>query len=322
MKHPFSIIKNAFVRITIGIILMVASWVLFIKNLRLSIQFTWGMEVKFVAPSVNEQIIRQDLTKKLGDAGFTDVQITFQKNTSYTSLLIKTKVEDDAKVAPLAKEIQDYLVTTKVVSWDKEILESSIIGPSVGSYIQSSALQALIRGIVALSIYMIFAFRSIRTVISPGILAAITVFTMLFDIAFPAGAYGLLMYFNPTIQVDTTFIIAILTTMGYSINDTIIIFDRVRENILINEKNIIGGKVTYKSIFENSLRQTMRRSLITSCGVLISLAAMYFFGESLMRLFSFTMFAGVISGSYSSIFLSAPLAYIMLGKYQKEKHKE
>jgi SecD/SecF fusion protein len=108
-----------------------------------------------------------------------------------------------------------------------------------------------------MAIYMMFSFATIRKSVSPSVLAMVTIVTMVFDISIPAGAYGFLMMINSSITIDTVFIIAVLTNMGYSINDTIIIFDRIRENIQNkNEKGIVYGK-----IFDDSLRQTMRRSI-------------------------------------------------------------
>lgn len=96
---------------------------------------------------------------------------------------------------------------------------------------ENAAIKAILIGLLFMTIYMLFAFAAIRKLVPPSILAMVTVVTMCFDIFTPAGAYGILMWINPTIQINTIFIVAILTTMGYSINDTIVIFDRIRENI-------------------------------------------------------------------------------------------
>jgi SecD/SecF fusion protein len=124
-----------------------------------------------------------------------------------------------------------------------------------------------------MAIYMMFSFAAIRKAIPPSTLAVVTIITMIFDASIPAGAYGFLMMINNSITLDTVFIIAVLTNMGYSINDTIIVFDRIRENIQNkNEKNIIYGKV-----FDDSLWQTMRRSIGTSLSTLLVIVAMYIF---------------------------------------------
>jgi preprotein translocase SecF subunit len=165
---------------------------------------------------------------------------------------------------------------------------------------------------------MLFSFSGIRKFVAPSILASVTVVTMLFDILIPAGAYGLLMLINPVVQIDTVFIIAILTIMGYSINDTIIIFDRIRENA---EKSGVENskKIIYANLFEKSIWQTMRRSIGTSVSTLLVVIAMYAFGTGVIKLFAFTVGVGVLAGTASSIFIAAPLAYLMLGKFAAEQ---
>lgn len=145
---------------------------------------------------------------------------------------INAKLEDDAKVVQLSKAISDYLQTENYISSQNEIVESAIIGPSVGNYMQTRASQALVFGIIAMAIYMIFSFGSVRKYINPSILVVVVVLSTILSISIPAGAYGIRMATNSTIQIDTVFIIAILTIIGYGINDVIIIFDRVRENII------------------------------------------------------------------------------------------
>jgi SecD/SecF fusion protein len=157
-----------------------------------------------------------------------------------------------------------------------------------------------------------FAFSAVRSMVSPAILALITVVTLLFDISIPAGAYGLLTVLNPATQVDLVFIASILTVMGYSINDTIIIFDRVRENMHIHEGAIKTGKMTYLQIFEDSLWQTMRRSLGTSLAALIMIIMMWILGTGLIKTFSYVIGVGIVAGTVSSIFVAAPLAYLCI----------
>lgn len=165
---------------------------------------------------------------------------------------------------------------------------------------------------------MFFSFASIRKVIPPVTLALMTVATMIFDISVPAGFYGLWMMINPTIQVDSVFVLVLLTIMGYSINDTIIIFDRIRENAKKVEEGLSKGTVMYATIFENSLWQTMRRSIGTSTATFLAVVAMYVFGTDVIQRFSYTMGIGIICGTYSSIFIGAGSAYLLLGRSKKE----
>lgn len=177
---------------------------------------------------------------------------------------------------------------------------------------ESAAIKAILIGLLFMTIYMLFAFAAIRKFVPPSILAMVTVVTMFFDIFTPSGAYGLLMWINPTIQINTIFIVAILTTMGYSINDTIVIFDRVRENV--DHLGEGSKNVSLAKVFENSLRQTMRRSLMTGGAMIVVIVTMYIFGTGDMRDFAFTMGIGILGGTYSSIFIAAPLAYLLLRK--------
>lgn len=164
-----------------------------------------------------------------------------------------------------------------------------------------------------MTLFIIFEFSKIRRFIQPWVLAIITVVTMLFDILSPMGVYGLKMMIDTTAQVDVIFIIALLTTMGYSINDTIIIFDRIREHLEVDKTRDIA------IIFEESLRETMARSLMTSTSTLVVVLAMYFFGAGDLRNFAFSMAIGVISGSFSSIFMAGPIAYLVTKRSGKSK---
>jgi preprotein translocase SecF subunit len=123
---------------------------------------------------------------------------------------------------------------------------------------------------------------------------------LIFNVLGTLGAYGVWMMFNPTIQVDTVFIVAVLTVVAYGINDVIVIFDRIRENIMRSskDKNIVLG-----SVIESSLWQTMRRSIGTSFSTLLVLIAMFIFGTGVLQQFAFTVGYGVIISTLSSIFL-------------------
>jgi SecD/SecF fusion protein len=149
-------------------------------------------------------------------------------------------------------------------------------------------------------------------------LAIVTIATMFFDISIPSWAYWLWMGINSTIQIDTVFIIAILTTMWYSINDTIIVFDRIRENL---QNKWTGKDILYWKIFEDSLWQTMKRSIWTSLSTLLVVIAMFVFGSWVIQSFAFVIWVWVVAWSFSSIFIAAPLAYMALWKYKQERKK-
>ncbi len=313
----FAIIKRSGLWLIIGLVLTALATWLFLTNLRFSVQFTGGMEVVVDKPSIDESVVEPALTTALQEKGFTDFELAFGQKDGYGSVLIQMSVDDNNQVTEVTDLVQGVLADTKTIESDTEILELSIIGPSVGEYIQKTAKSALIRGMILMGIYILFAFSGMRGMISPLLLGGVTIITMIFDIAVASGAYGILMEFNQAVQVDTIFIIALLTVMGYSINDTIVIFDRLRENFIDKRTALEKGQADRAEIFESSLWQTMRRSLATGAATMGVIIIMWFFGTGLLKMFAFTLGVGILSGTYSSIFIAAPLVYLLSGKGKK-----
>ena len=291
--------------LTIWLILIVGSNVIFWTTLNPSIQFTGWVEIKTDAV-LNQQEVEAAIAPKLKEFGYENPKITISQQDKVSTMLIQVNVDNSEQVQKLSTTVNDY------IAGKGEILEQSIIWASVGEFVKNSAIKALIAGMIFIAIYMMFTFSAVREMVSPLILAIITIVTLLFDMSIPAGAYGLLTAINPTTQVDLVFIAAILTIMGYSINDTIIIFDRVRENNHLHEGAIKTGKMSYLQIFEDSLWQTMRRSLGTSIAAFIMIVMMWLFGTGIIKTFSYVIGAGIIAGTLSSIFVAAPLAYIFV----------
>ncbi len=317
MEKRFDIIKKSRMRVLVWIVLMVVSRVLFFSSARYSEEFTGWISL-WVQWQLAQEDVWQDIQNYLLQQGYEDIKVSVEAWSESTVIKIHTKVENDEMVSSLSKEIQNHLLSADIISSPDEIIQQTVTWPSVGSYMQKTALRALIVWLAFIIIYMLFSFAAIRNYISPAILAFVTIGTMIFDISIPAWAYGLRMHINSTIQIDTIFIIAILTTMWYSINDTIVIFDRIRENL----KNKWTGKdVLYGKVFQDSLRQTMRRSIGTSVSTLLVVLAMFIFGSGVIQNFAFAIWVWIIAWSYSSIFIAAPLAYIISGRYRKEKSK-
>ncbi len=290
---------------------------LFFSNARYSEEFTGGISLS-IQWNIDIQQEKANIEQYLAQQNYQDIRVSLESEYSITHIKIHTKVDTDEKVAELSNEIKSYLLDNSVISSSDQVVQQTVTWPSVWSYMQKTALRALIVGLMFIIIYMLFSFSAIRNYISPWMLWVVTVITMIFDIAMPAWAYWLRMWFNSTIQIDTVFIIAILAVMGYSINDTIIIFDRIREN-LKNKwtwKDIIYGKV-----FETSIWQTVKRSLYTSFSTLLVIITMFIFGSGIIQEFAFVIWIGVIAGSFSSLFIAAPLTYVVLWKYKKEKNK-
>lgn len=325
----FSIIQKALLRLGIAaVVIAVARW-MFLSNMRPSIQFTGGMEVVTNTEITDEHIAW--LQTALSSAGYEDFALTKGNKDGFGSVLLQQRFSGNEEVAAITELIQSTMVSDGTIATRDDILEQSVIGPSIWDYITKSAKTALIWGTILMAVYILFSFAGMRKVISPLLLAIVTIITMIFDVSFAGGIYGILMSFNETVQVDTIFIIALLTVMGYSINDTIVIFDRIRENTLDylaedendgkkkkkKNKNVAKAAFDRAEVFDRSLRQTMRRSLATSISTLLVIAAMYVFGTWILKMFAFTLGMWVIAGTYSSIFVAAPLAYLLSGGGKK-----
>lgn len=300
----------------VAAIIMTGSLWLFFNNMRYSIQFTGGMEV-VVDQHIDDETFIPILMTALDEKQYHDVNVGVGEKDGYESVLLQIEVDDDKQVDEVTEVVVQTLLSTNTITSKEQILESSITGPSIGEYITKTAKNALIWWVILMAFYILFAFAGMRALVSPALLGVVTVITMLFDVSFAAGAYGFLMSINNAVQIDTIFIIALLTVLGYSINDTIVIFDRIRENFVDKQKALEDGRTTHAEIFETSLRQTMRRSVATSLSTLLVVIGMYIFGTGILKMFAFTMWAGVIAGTYSSIFLAAPFAYLLAHKLKK-----
>lgn len=271
-----------------------------------------------IITQADPQDIQNKLESYLAKNGYTNANVHINQTPEDIQIKINASLENDEKVAQLSKDVQNFITSEQLVSSSEDIIGQAIIGPSVGSYMKTSAFQALIVGIILMVIYMLFAFAKIRKDIPAQVLGGAVLCVLLFNVLITLGAYGLRMMFNSTIQVDTVFIIAVLTVVAYGINDVIVIFDRVRENILrhAKDKNILIGK-----IIEDSLRQTMKRSIGTSLSTLLVLISMFIFGTGVLQQFAFSVGVGVIAAAVGSIFVGGPLAYLLMGKFKAEQSK-
>jgi len=318
MHKRFNIIKKSFIWITLASGIAIASVFLFFLNAQFSEEFTGGVNITVISDEVVNDLLQEKLQNFLEDQGYKNTKVSFNQEADMLTIKINANLENDSKVAELSQDVKQFLTSEHLITSSEDIVSQAIIGPSVGSYMKTTAIQALIVGIILMVIYMLIAFKEIRKNIPPSILATVVVITIIFDVLVTLGVYGIWMMFNSTIHVDTVFIIAILTVIAYGINDIIIIFDRIRENLIkaAKDKNVLLGKV-----FEDSLWQTMRRSIGTSFSTLLVIVAMFIFGTGVLQQFAFTVGVGIISATFSSIFLGGSLAYVMMGTFKSEQHK-
>lgn len=178
------------------------------------------------------------------------------------------------------------------------------VGPVIGQELLTKGLIAF--GLVTLCIilFIAFAFRHVSKPVASWKYGVVVIITLAHDVLVPTGVFALLGHSNGA-EVDSLFIVGLLTILGISINDTIVVFDRVRENLALNEAQ--HKRVPYDEVVGSSIVQTIARSNNTSLTVVIMLAALYFVGPTTTQDFALTLIIGMIAGTYSSIFLAAPL---------------
>ncbi len=191
------------------------------------------------------------------------------------------------------------------------------VGPTLGAELLHKGLIALAMVTVCIILFIAFAFRHVSKPVASWKYGVVVVITLVHDILVPTGVFAFLGHLNGA-QVDSLCIVGLLTILGISINDTIVVFDRVRENLALNEQH--HKKVPYSDVVGSSIRQTIARSNNTSLTVVIMLAALFFVGPASTKDFALTLIIGMIAGTYSSIFLAAPLL-VAWEKWQRRNTK-
>jgi len=198
----------------------------------------------------------------------------------------------------------------------KEVNFNSI-GPSVGAELTRKAIISVVLVSLAIICFIAFAFRKVSKPISSWKYGLIAIAALLHDVIIPSGIFALLSHFFGA-ELDTLFVVAILTILGLSVSDTIVIFDRIRENSKNEKEKHENKEIDFKSIVGNSLDQSFARSIATSMTVILVLLSLVFFGPESTKYFALMLTAGMFFGTYSSLFLASPLL-VLVEEHQKKK---
>ena len=274
--------------LTVAAILALVIW-----TPTLSIDFTGGSltEVTYTDGRPALAIIQSDI------AGLSLGEVSLRESGD-TGVVLRTHTlspeEHDALLLALSEQGKLTIVETRFTS----------IGPSLGSELARKALYALVSVVSAIVLYIAWAFRKVSKPVSSWVYGFSVVVILIHDLLIPAGFYAIIAHFTG-VQIDTLFVVALLAILGYSVNDTIVIFDRVREHLEKNEK--VGQKQLFSEVVGRSITETLGRSINTSLTVALALLALILFGSSMTVHFALVLLAGVIAGTYSSILLAAPL---------------
>ena len=316
---PFmSFYKKTFVLVAAAIVVFLISF--FVRGLSKSIDFTGGRNyVVTFEKSVQPEEIRGLLVQAFPGCNTGAISIgtdnkTIRISTNYKIESNSPTADDEAetilytalKKAGLVSQADVESFKNPDVREGGSIISSTKVGPSVAKDITYGAIISVLIALVAIFLYILFRFRNVA--FSVGSIVALAVDTLVV-----LGLYSLLWGIVPwSLEIDQTFIGAILTVIGYSINDKVVVFDRIRENLGLHPKQ------DKQSLFNESINQTLARTVNTSISTLLVLLCIFILGGASIRSFAFAMILGVIFGTLSSIFIASPVAYLVMGRKIKE----
>lgn len=248
------------------------------------------------SPAPTEEEIKNSLTQNFGEIKLTPVG-----TSSYEAILRDLSESDYSKLESVLKVNSSTTVSIKTFA---------MTGPIVSAEIVKSAVWGVLLVVLAIILFVWFSFRSVSRPVSSYKYGLITIVTLAHDIIIPTGVFAYLGYAK-NVQIDALFIVALLTVLGISISDTIVVFDRIRENL----KKASKGE-DFEYTVGKSINETFVRSIATSLAVIIVLLSLVFYGPESTKYFALTLTIGMFVGTYSSIFVASPLL-VYASKYWK-----
>lgn len=273
-----------------GVISSVCILAIILFGFKLSIEFTGGSKLELASQDnrkIDEAVIRNAYKKE-------NVKIVTLHKNSESSYTVRTDTITDAKKNKILARFTETGVNVKEKSFDT-------LGPTIGGETRVNALKAVLIALVAITLYIAFAFRKVSKPVSSWKFGVSAIVALAHDVLIVLGTFSLAGAFLG-VEVDTLFITAVLTIMGFSVHDTIVVFDRIRENLIRNVRND-----SFDVIVNRSFNETLARSLNTSLTVVLVLFALILFGGESIRWFIAAFLVGIITGTYSSIFIASAI---------------
>lgn len=284
--------RKVFFSIT-AILVALSLGALLFFGLTFSTEFTGGTAVQVVYDG--DAPTKETLALALGGIGIHEPTIRIADTGAY-----------DVRAGAMSDEMRGALpqVVTVNGEYSGTITKLTEVGPTIGKELRTKAVYAIILVLVAIMLFVALVFRKVSRPVSSWVYGSIALVALAHDVLIPLGFYSVLGYYFGA-QIDTLFVTAILTVLGFSVHDTIVVFDRVRENLRINQEH--NRHESFETVVGRSLEQTLVRSINTSITVVLTLLALFFFGPESTQDFALTLLVGVIAGTYSSIALASPL---------------
>ncbi|MFA5925563.1 MAG: protein translocase subunit SecF [Parcubacteria group bacterium] len=280
--------KRKYFYIFSGTLMILSILSLSIWGLRYGLDFTGGtlMEVR-----ISQGVSNSEVKAVLSEAGAGDAVVTQTQNNSF---LIRYGNSDDEKNKEVLGKLKEKYP-------DIENTRLDYIGPSISSELKNKAIWALAVAVAGIALYIAYAFRKVSRPVESWKYGVGAVVALVHDVLITVGVFSVLGHFF-AVEVDTSFIAALLTILGFSVHDTIVVYDRTRENLLRS-----GSGNDFEEVVNRSLNETMARSINTSLTVIITLLAILIFGGESIKTFTLALSIGIIFGTYSSIFVASAL---------------
>jgi len=283
-----------------GKIILITSTVLAIVSVTSVVTFGFNLGIDFTSGSLWQVRMTgvdvDELRTFFADEfGIEELNIAIDQSENIYALTLREISEN---------ERQDILIAMRSKFGEVEDLDFSTISPSISSELKGKAYTAIVLVMVGISLFIAFAFRKVSEPIKSWKYGIITLITLMHDVAIPAGVFVYLGKFAG-VAIDINFIVAMLFVMGFSVHDTIVVFDRIRENLLIIKEE--KKRQPLQEIVNRSVKETVARSVNTSLTLVLILLTLLFLGPISTKMFVLAILIGTIAGTYSSIFFASPL---------------
>ena len=279
--------KRKYFYIFSGTLMLLSVIVLSTWKLKYGLDFTGGtlMELQ------NVKAQSSDLKSVLSDAGINDAVVSPTQNNGF---LVRYANSSDEKNQEVLAKLKEKFPDVQNTSLD-------YVGPSISSDLKSNAFWALLFAVIGIAAYVAYAFRKVSRPVESWKYGVGAVVALVHDVLITVGIFAVLGHFL-NIEVDSAFIAALLTILGFSVHDTIVVYDRTRENLLKS-----GSGEKFDETVNRSLNETMARSINTSLTVLVTLLSIFIFGGQSIKTFTLALLIGITFGTYSSIFVASAL---------------
>jgi len=294
------IIKNRYIFFILsGVLILASIFAFYFFGVKQGIDLAGGTswQIQITNSAVNEGSLKSVLA-----------EIVAANNSNSSDFVIKSLPDKNFLIRlPTISEESHQKYYQALQAKFGEVKEGGFqsIGPTIGQELRQRFIWAFIIGLIGILLYVAWAFRKVSFPIKSWKYGVIVVLCGFHDIIVPIGIMAFLGW-NKGIEIDTNFIVALMFILGYSINDTIVVFDRIRENLVLAHR----GNFDFAGLINAAVKQTFARSVSTSLTTVLAIAPLYFIGPLSLKYFILTLMLGIIVGSYSSIFIASPLLYV------------